>query len=169
MRRNAAIGLVLLTAVLLQTTLFARYVTLFGITPDLILIVTISLAIVEGPVVGATSGFAGGLLRDLLLAAPKGLTGLAYLLVGYMIGSLRPYVPSTSVFIPIAGIFIGSVAGTALYTGFSALLGVTLVGPAGLIRLIILTAIYNTILVPFVHPLVARVMVKVSPEKVYRW
>jgi hypothetical protein len=86
-----------------------------------------------------------------------------------MIGSLRPYVPSTSVFIPIAGIFIGSVAGTALYTGFSALLGVTLVGPAGLIRLIILTAIYNTILVPFVHPLVARVMVKVSPEKVYRW
>lgn len=162
-------GLVLLTAVLLQTTLFARYVTLFGITPDLILIVTISLAIIEGPMAGATAGFAGGLLRDLLLVAPTGLTGLAYLLVGYGIGSLRPYVPSTSVFVPIAGIFLGSMGGTALYTLLSALLGETLLDVGEIIQLVVLTGVYNTILVPFTYPVVSSVMDRVRPARVKRW
>lgn len=169
MRRFAVFSLVLLTAVLLQTTFFARYVTLFGITPDLILVVVISFAILEGPTVGATSGFGGGLLRDLLVAAPKGLTGLAYLIVGYGVGIVRPYVQSTSVVVPVLGIFAGSLAGSFLYVVLTVLLGEPIHSPARVAQVVFLTAAYNTLLVPFVYPVVRKITSVYKSEKVYRW
>ena len=169
MRRFAVFSLVLLTAVLLQTTFFARYVTLFGITPDLILVVVISFSILEGPTVGATTGFGGGLLRDLLVAAPKGLTGLAYLIVGYAIGIGRPYVQSTSVLVPVIGVFVGSLAGSALYVILTALLGEPVFSLARIGRVVLLTAIYNTLLVPFVYPVVRKIASVYKAEKVYKW
>lgn len=169
MRRFAVFSLVLLTAVLLQTTFFARYVTLFGITPDLVLVVVISLAILEGPTVGATSGFGGGLLRDLLVAAPKGLTGLAYLIVGYVVGIVRPYVQSTSVVVPVLGIFAGSLVGTALYVVLTVLLGEPVYSIVRVAQVVLLTAVYNTLLVPFVYPVVRKITSVYKTEKVYRW
>ena len=169
MRRFAVFSLVLLTAVLLQTTFFARYVTLFGITPDLILVVVIAFSILEGPTVGATTGFGGGLLRDLLVAAPKGLTGLAYLIVGYAIGIGRPYVQSTSVLVPVIGIFVGSLAGSALYVILTALLGEPVFSLTRIGRVVLLTAVYNTLLVPFVYPVVRKIASVYKTEKVYKW
>lgn len=169
MRRLGVFALVMLTAVLLQTTVFARYVTLFGASPDLILTVAISLSLLEGPVAGAAAGFGGGLLRDLLLAAPKGLTGLSNSIVGYAAGRVRPYVQSTSVLVPVAGIFFGSLAGGALYLLLSLLLGGR-VGPfSRAAEVVLLTAVYNTLLAPFVYPAVRRLASLYRRERVYRW
>lgn len=161
--------MLLLTAVLLQTTLFARYLTLFGATPDLILVVVICFALVEGPVVAASTGFAGGLLRDLLLVAPKGLTSLTYIIVGYLVGSVRPYIQSTGVMVPVLGIFSGSLIGHVLYLTLLALLGEPLAPLSRLIQMVLLASLYNTLLTPFVYPVVRRVAASVKPEKVYRW
>ena len=170
MRRFAIFTLVMLTAVLLQTTLFApRTLSLFGVSPDLLLVVVISLSLLEGPLTGAVSAFGGGLLRDLLLNSPKGLTGLAYLLVAYTIGAVRPYVQSTSVFVPVAAVFVGSLAGTALYDVLNILLGQQATPMNEAISQIALTATYNTLLVPFVHPLLKKVCSLYRQEKVYRW
>jgi rod shape-determining protein MreD len=169
-RRFVVISLLILTAVLLQTTVFApRYVSLFGVSPDLVIVVVISLGLLEGPAAGAVSGFGGGLLRDFLINAPKGITGLSYLLVGYVTASIRPYIQSTSILLPVAGIFAGSIAGTAIYDVVSALLGVS-TQPIGRVLLeIVLTAVYNTLLAPFVYPLVRRVAAASRTQKVYKW
>lgn len=158
----------MLTAVLFQTTVLPK-IDLFGVAPDLVLVIVICFALLEGPSGGAAIGFAGGLLRDLLLDAPKGLTGLAYLIVGYIVGSVRPYVESTSVFVPIFGVFAGSLAATALYEMLKALLGFATTGLAKSVELVIVTALYNTLLVPFVYPLVRRFSQIESSKKVYRW
>lgn len=159
----------ILTAVLLQTTVFARFVTLFGITPDLILVVVISFGLQEGPTMGVVSGFGGGMLKDLMLSAPKGLTGISYLIVGYLVGIVRPYVQSTSVALPILGIFTGSLVGSAIYVILGALLGQALGAPSRVLEVVFLTAVYNTILVPFVYPVVRKVSEALKSEKVYRW
>lgn len=169
MGRYLSLFLLLLTAVLLQTAVFARYVTLFGITPDLVLVVVISLALIEGPVVGAATGLAGGLFKDLLLISPAGLTGLAYLIVGYAVGRIRPYVQSTSVLIPVIGILVGSAAGSALYLLLSWLLGEVPSPGYRQVESVLLVAIYNTLLVPFVHPVVVKISNTFAPERVYRW
>jgi rod shape-determining protein MreD len=168
MRRTAVFGLTILTAVLLQSTIFAR-LTLFGVAPDLVLAVVISFALIEGPSAGALLGFSGGLLRDLLLDAPTGLTGLAYLVIGYVVGSIRPYLQSTSVFVPAAGIFFGSMAATTVYEVLQALLGERTGPISRSLEVVLLTAVYNTILAPFVYPPVRRIAALYRPERVFQW
>lgn len=170
MRRLAIFSLVVLTAVLLQTTIFApRSLSLFGVSPDLLLVLVVSLSLLEGPITGAVAAFGGGLLRDLLLDAPKGMTGLSYLLVAYTIGALRPYVQSTSVFVPVAAVVVGSVAGTALYDVLNVLLGQQTVPLVEIVKEVALTSVYNALLVPFVYPTVRKVAGMYRREKVYRW
>ncbi|MCA1839743.1 MAG: rod shape-determining protein MreD [Actinomycetota bacterium] len=167
MKKVAFFTLIILTAELLQSTLFAR--SFFGVAPDLLLVVVISFALLEGPTTGAMAGFSAGLLRDLLLDAPKGITGLAYLIVGYVVGSVRPYVQSMSVFVPVAGILGGSLFGSALYEILRALLGQQSLSFGRQLRVVLLTAVYNTLLTPFVYPVIRKVVETYNREKVYRW
>src|SRR5437868_5707678 len=125
MRRSVGTSLVILTALILQTTVLP-HVALFRVAPDLLLVVVISVALARGPSAGALAGFGGGVLRDLLLDAPTGLSALAYLSVGYVVGAVLPYVQSSSVAVPLVGVFAGSLAGTAFYNVLALLLGVVI-------------------------------------------
>lgn len=153
MRRSAGIPLLILASLIIQTTVMP-HLSLFSVMPDLILVVVICVALVQGPSAGALAGFAGGLLRDFQLNAPTGLSALAYLSVGYAVGAIRPYVQSTSVTIPLMGVFFGTAAGTAFYIGLSVLLGVPAEPVGRLVQVVVLTSVYNTLLVPFVFPAV---------------
>lgn len=156
MRRSAGTSLLILVALIIQTTILP-HVALFHVVPDLLLDVVICVALVRGPSAGAVAGFAGGILRDLLLDAPTGLSALAYLTVGYVVGAVRPYVQSSSVAVPLIGVFAGSVLGTAFYTVLALLLGVPAQPVARVAQVILLTGVYNTLLVPFAYPVVRRV------------
>jgi rod shape-determining protein MreD len=153
MRRSVGTSLVILTALILQTTVLP-HVALFRVAPDLLLVVVISVALARGPSAGAVAGFAGGVLRDLLLDAPTGLSALAYLSVGYVVGAILPYVQSSSVTVPLLGVFAGSLAGTAFYDVLALLLGVRAQPLNRMAQVVVLTAIYNTLLVPFAYPVV---------------
>ncbi|HLI57989.1 MAG TPA: rod shape-determining protein MreD, partial [Actinomycetota bacterium] len=143
------------------------HLALFRVVPDLLLVVVICIALVEGPSAGAITGFGGGLLRDFLLNAPTGLSALAYLSVGYAVGAIRPYVQSSSVGVPFAGVFLGSLAGNTLYIGLSLLLGVPSEPLARVIEVLLLSAIYNTLLVPLAYPLARKLATEPSGEAVY--
>src|SRR5438309_10560637 len=110
MRRSVGTSLLILTALLLQTTLLP-HLALFRVAPDLMLVVVICIGLVRGPSSGATAGFAGGMLRDLLLDAPTGLSALAYVSVGYVVGAIRPYVQSSNIAVLVVGVFAASVVG----------------------------------------------------------
>lgn len=168
MRRTATYGLLILTAVLFQTTVFAKF-KLFEVVPDLVVVLVICFALLEGPTTGAVVGFSAGFLRDLLLTAPTGLTGLAYLIVGYVVGSVRPYVESTSVFVPIAGVFFGSLAASTIYGVLQQLLGQESVPLGRSIQVVVLIAVYNTLLVPFVYPIARKFSRMEGAKSVYRW
>src|SRR5688500_17360801 len=99
--RILAMAAVVLLAVALQSTLLAR-LTLLGVIPQLVLVVVVCLAYLDGSRVGVVVGFAGGLLQDLLLPQSIiGLTALVYTMVGYGVGSLRQFAPSESVWTPV--------------------------------------------------------------------
>ncbi|MDQ4149676.1 MAG: rod shape-determining protein MreD [Actinomycetota bacterium] len=168
MRRGAVFGLTVLTAVLLQSTVFAR-LTIFSVSPDLVLAVVICFALIDGPTTGSILGFSGGMLRDLLLDAPKGLTGLSYLIVGYVVGSIRPYFQTTSVVVPLMGMFAGSLGASLLYELLEGMLGRRTGSVGRALIVVLLTAVYNTILVPFLYPLVRRIALLYRTEKVYQW
>ena len=63
-------------------------------------LVTIVIAILEGPQEGAIVGFAGGMAQDFLLNQPKGITALTLTLLGYAVGLARQYIVSPSPLLP---------------------------------------------------------------------
>jgi rod shape-determining protein MreD len=168
MKRFLVFGLIVLTAVIIQSSVLSR-ITLFGVAADVILVVVVSIGLAEGSIAGAGAGFAGGLLRDSLLEGPAGITALSYLTVGYLVGMVRPYVPVAAIAPPVAAVALGSVLGGTLHLFFSFLLG-GVADPFGrVVKVILLSSVYNTLLTPLVYPIVARVVAIYPRERVYRW
>ncbi|MHB1136304.1 MAG: rod shape-determining protein MreD [Coriobacteriia bacterium] len=145
----------LLGALVLQV-MIAPHIALFGVTPNLLLLVVITLAFVEGSSEGATVGFIAGLLMDLLSTGPIGAWALVMSVVGYLSGSLRRNLFAEGWLAPVT---VGVI--TALVADFAYLIVVTVigVGPAfwsALGRLVLPRAVYNAVLVMLVYPWLAR-------------
>ena len=81
----AKIGLAVLTAAILQVTIFAA-IDLAGGGPDLLLVTLVAVALLRGPVAGACAGFFGGLVSDVATLETLGLTSLVLTVAGYWIG-----------------------------------------------------------------------------------
>src|SRR4051794_4916148 len=78
----ATVG-VLMAALVLQSTLLPL-ATLLGVIPQLVLIVVVSFAYLDGERVGVVTGFVAGLWMDLLVPdVPVGIYALLYTLIGY--------------------------------------------------------------------------------------
>ena len=167
--RAAAITGVVIIALALQSTLLAR-VTLLGVIPQLVLVVVVSLAYLEGERVGLVMGFFGGLLQDLLLfQSIIGLTALVYTLVGYAVGVFRQYAPSESVWTPVLCVALATAAVELSYASLAIILGETWVSLDFTTKVAGLVVLYNTLLTPFTFPLVRKVSNRFRPERVHRW
>lgn len=167
-RRVVAIGAVVVTAVLLQSTLFAQ-LRLLGVRPELLFLVTIILALLEGPAEGAVVGFVSGLAQDLLLNQPKGITALTLTLLGYAVGMARQFIVSPSPLVPTIVVAIGTAAGILFYEVVSFLLGTFDATVAYGVKVALLTALYNAVLTPIVYPLLRRVSAASRPRRVVRF
>lgn len=84
-RAAARAACVVFAAALFQAAIFSS-LAIGGGTPDLLLVVVISLGLLRGSVPGAVLGFAGGLVVDLLTLDTLGLTSLVLTLAGFWAG-----------------------------------------------------------------------------------
>jgi rod shape-determining protein MreD len=167
-RRTLLLSVVIVTALLLQTTVFAD-VRLLGARPELMFLLTISFAILEGPASGAITGFAGGMAQDFLLDQPKGITALTLTLLGYTVGLLRQYIVSPSPVLPVLLVAGGTFVGELFYGLVAFLLGQLDVTALYLFRVAALSAVYNAILTPLVYPVLRRAAEGSRSRKVMRW
>lgn len=168
MRRTLLLAAVVLTALLLQTTVFAD-IRLLGARPELMYLLTISFAVLEGPASGAVAGFVGGMAQDFLLNAPKGITALTLTLVGYAMGMLRQYIVSPSPVLPVFLVAGGTFVGVLFYGVVSFLLGQLDTTWMYLLRVAALSAIYNGILTPLLFPLLRRAAEGSRSRRIVRW
>jgi rod shape-determining protein MreD len=168
MRRTLLLGAVIITALLLQTTVFAE-LNLLGAKPELMYLVTIVFAILEGPASGAVAGFVGGMAQDFLLNAPKGITALTLTLLGYTMGMARQYIVTPSPILPVFLVAGGTAAGVVFYGVVSFLLGELDTSWLYLFRVALLSALYNAILTPLVYPVLRRAAEVARSRRVLRW
>lgn len=96
---------------------------LFGVHPDVMLLVAVCGGIVGGASRGAEIGFFAGLLSDLVLPGNLGVSALAFAIVGFGAGAV-----SQSVIHATRGIWVGitvaaTAAGVLLYAAVAQLLG----------------------------------------------
>lgn len=168
MRRGISWAIVVLTALVLQSTVFAQ-ITLGGTKPDLVYLVTIILAFLEGPSSGAVAGFAGGMAEDFLLNLPKGITALTLTLVGYAVGTVRQYVITPSPILPVIVVGTATTVGILFNQLVTFLLGQLHVGAGAVLRVALLAGLYNALLTPILFPVIRRVAESSRAKRVFRW
>lgn len=165
MRRAAIIGLLLLTAGVLQTALFP-YLTLAGFRPDLLLLVAVAFAFRDGPITGTLTGFTAGLIDDLLLAqAPIGLNAIVLLVVCYGVGIARPYLAVAPYAAPLIVTAASTVLASIGYGVLARLFGATRFTPQLIMQDAVIVGIYNTLLAPAVFYGVRRLTTRFPPNR----
>ena len=147
--RLVMVGLLVLT---LQTTLLSD-LRPFDVITDLLLGLSATAGVIGGPERGALVGFFYGILFDLALVTPFGLSALTYSLVGFFVGLVKTSITvGQAWWLTMLLVSFGSAVGVLLF----AVLG-TLVGEPGwiqpeLIRVAIVVGAVNGLLAPLMVP-----------------
>lgn len=156
--RGIAMGLVLVTALLLQTVV-APAVVAFGVAPDLVVLTVLVLGVIEGPGTGMRYGFAAGLALDLLATgdAIVGTSALVLLTAGYVAGSVRPFLTGSELLGQIVVAAIGGGLVVAARALLELLLGVDLPDPGSVLTEVVIASGWAALLAPVVTVLLRRI------------
>lgn len=95
-----------LLAFLLRASVFAR-LPIFGVTPDLLLVVVVMTALRQGASRGAVVGLVGGLVEDLATGRLIGMHALGLMLAGIAAGLLRRRLYPDPWFVPLLAVLLG--------------------------------------------------------------
>ena len=133
-------------ALLLQTTVLAQ-MRFWGVMPDFMLLVAVAAGITAGPTRGAAIGFASGMLIDLFLPTPLGLSALVFTLVGYGVGVANTGVLRSAWYIPVLTAGAASVAGVVLYAVAGSVLGERMIN-GHLATIALVVGFSNAVLAP---------------------
>ena len=82
--KKALLVLLLFISLILQVTVFS-HLKIFGIKPDLILIIVLAIGFFRGSYQGMSFGFLGGFLEDVFSSAGLGTNALSKVLCGFLV------------------------------------------------------------------------------------
>jgi rod shape-determining protein MreD len=136
---------VLAVAVVFFQVAVVSEVPVFGVNVDLSPLVVAFVGLLCGSTLGAATGFAVGLLVDLMLVQTLGVTSFLFTLIGYWAGRLRELRDPQAAITPL---LVGAAASAASLVGYSImefLLGVDAPVSLELLRQIVIGVVLNTV------------------------
>ncbi|HSZ36835.1 MAG TPA: rod shape-determining protein MreD [Acidimicrobiales bacterium] len=152
-RSIVRVALVIFVVLMVQQTMMVA-LRIGGVHPDLLWLLPITAALADGPETGGIVGFWSGLVFDLVLPTPFGLSALVGCLLGYAVGALTAAVdPRTTWLKPVAAL-TGSVAADMLFAVLGAILGQPQMVQIDFVALFLMVSISSVV---FVLP-VSRLM-----------
>jgi rod shape-determining protein MreD len=155
-----------LTALLLQDTVIST-LPLPGAAPDLLLVLVVAYALVEGPLSGMTTGFVAGLLADSLADHALGRLALVYAVVGCATGFIEDDT-ERSTLLPFLAVAAGAVGGVLIFAGEGMLLGDPRVTIHAVGRSLVSSVPYSVVLTPFVVPVLNVLVRRMEPDPIRR-
>lgn len=144
-------------SVLLQLSFFSQ-MPLLGSVINIVPVAIISLGLLGGPVPGAVSGFAAGLLLDAALGSTLGVSSLSLMAAGYLAGRWRETYDIVSSLVPplLAGLLTG-VAVTA-FAAIQLMLGVEATISILVVREILVQSLLAMLIAIPLFPLIRRIL-----------
>lgn len=165
MSRNVLATVVVAVALLLQVTVANRLPLPGSVSPNLVLLAVVALALVNGSRAGVVTGFFAGLADDIVPPADHtiGRYAFVYCLIGYLCGLAANELERSPV-LPFVAVAAGALAGSVLY----AMLGMLLEDPRThwpvLSHLLPLQVLYDVVASPFVVWAVLRLTRRAERE-----
>lgn len=154
--RKALPAIAAITVATLLQIGVAPYMAIGGVTPNFLLLVVVTLALVTGPTEGAAAGFAAGLIFDLLGTGPVGPAALVLCITGYLAGLLHEQMFAEGWLLPLTVLGVAALGAEVAYALVLSVLGAG--GPfvVTLFTKILPAAVYNTALALLIYPWLAR-------------
>jgi rod shape-determining protein MreD len=164
-RAAARMGLVFLLFLTVQQTVILD-IRLGGVHPDIMILLPIVAGIVGGPGRGAVVGFVAGLVSDLFLPTPFGLSALVGCLLGFGVGAATVALDRTARWLPPLAALVGSAVYELIYAVLGSVLGQPQMLHVDLARIVVLVAVTNAVLALPAMWLVAWALPQASTEGV---
>ncbi|WP_027338569.1 rod shape-determining protein MreD [Halonatronum saccharophilum] len=144
----SALSIVIL---MFQGTIFSNSL-LFKVTPDLMLIIIVVLAINKGKTAGGIAGFIIGFLQDLFSGNLFGINAITKTIVGYLLGFLSKVIYQDNFIIVAIITFFATIINQGMIIFFTGGIDIE----SALKEIIIPLAIYNTIITLIIYPVVYK-------------
>ncbi|MGI6679360.1 MAG: rod shape-determining protein MreD [Dehalobacterium sp.] len=146
--RKIVFIIAILMSIVLQTSL-----NLFigKIKPDLLLILVIFIALMEGPKTGLKAGFVVGLIENLITGKYLGLSVIVKMITGFLAGLLEPKIFKENYLIPVVTLFAGTILHEFLFIFFGNLIGMNILAEENIWRRILALAFYQGIIALFAY------------------
>jgi len=144
-RDATRVGLVVIVFVAVQQTLMLD-LRVGAIHPDIMILLPIVAGIVGGPSRGASMGFAAGLVSDLFLPTPFGLSALIGTVIGFGAGAATLALDRTAQWLPPVAALVGSAVYELAYASLGSVLGQPQMLHVQLLRIVLVVSITNAVL-----------------------
>jgi rod shape-determining protein MreD len=145
-RAALRVALVIFVVLMVQQVLMVP-LRIAGAHPDLLWLLPITAALLDGPETGAIVGFWSGLAFDLVLPTPFGLSALVGCLLGFAVGSLTASMDPRAVWLKPVAAVAGSVAADMLFAVLGAIMGQQQMVQIDFLALALVVAVSSLVLV----------------------
>ncbi len=151
-------------AIVLQSTVLGR-IAIGGVRPDLALIILVFASLRRGSMVGQLSGFASGILEDLMSVSPLGFHPLMRAVIGYLYGIFAGNVFVDPFLMPMVLTVIATLIKGLLSGLIASVFGIASAGFLYFAGRIWIEVGYNAVLAPFLFALLRLLKVYKQTEK----
>jgi rod shape-determining protein MreD len=145
-RSLVRVALVIFLVLMVQQTVMLA-LRVGGAHPDLLWLLPITAALIDGPETGAIVGFWSGLAFDLVLPTPFGLSALVGCLLGFATGTLTAAVDPRAAWLKPVAALTGSVAADMLFAVLGAVLGQQQMVQVDFLSLFLVVGVSSVVLV----------------------
>lgn len=154
-------------ALIVQLTLFVE-LRILGVVPELLALVAVLAGYSLGAERGPPAAFCAGLLWDVYLPTPLGVSAIVFALVAFSVAALSEGMFHDTRRQILAMAAAGSAACVIGYGLLAALLGHGGLVDAELLRVAGIVAVLNAVLAPLVMPLMGWALTAQSPRRLLR-
>jgi rod shape-determining protein MreD len=137
-----------------------------GIHPDIMVVLPVVAGIVGGPGRGASVGFGTGLVADLFLPTPFGLSALVGCLIGFGVGVATLALDRSALWLPPLAAFGASALYEVMYAVLGSVLGQPQMLHVDVFRIVVVVSVVNAIVAIPALRLMTWALPKASTEGV---
>jgi rod shape-determining protein MreD len=149
-RAMLRVAFVIFVSLMVQSTILVA-LRIHGVHPDVVWLLPITAALLDGPETGAIVGFWSGLAFDFVLPTPFGLSALVATLLGYAVGSFTATADPRAWWLKPMAAFTGSVAADMLFAVLGAIMGQEQMVKVDFLVLVVVVGVSSVVLAPVVY------------------
>jgi rod shape-determining protein MreD len=149
---------------ILQSTLVSHF-RIWGVFADLPLLVVVSWGVLRGPREGLIWGFLAGLLLDIFSGAPFGAATFGLMAVGLLSGLVKSAVFQSRIVLPMLAVLLATIIYDIIFLIVVWISGYPVAWLDSLFRLVLPSAVLNTVLTPVIIVIMAWLNTRFGREE----